>query len=129
METHQIRLSADREFQSCLQEVRRRACRLGVSTGKVTDIVRAALLSASGHELIRLGNKCDCASLTAPARAPHSTSVEVSGPAALKLKQLLGELIGEAPFDASLRTVVHASVRLLAERDDETLRSAFKGKI
>ena len=128
METHQIRLSADGDFQSCLQAVRRRACSLGVSTGKITDIVRAALLSASGPELIRFGERHDCTFLTAPARAPKAASVEVSGPSAMKLKQLLGELIGEAPFDASLRVVVHASICLLAERDDEAFRSAFTRK-
>ena len=128
MKTHQIRLSADRDFQSCLQAVRQRACLLGVSTGKVTDIVRAALASASGAELISRSVRHDCAAMTAPARAPHCTSVEVSGPTALKLRQLLGELIGTAAFDTSLRSVVHASIWLLAERDDEAFRAAFARK-
>ena len=118
---HQIRLSADPDFQHRLLQTRIRLCKLGKTTGTVAEVARIAIHSVDPQAIIDILNKGHCPNSAPRATAPNSTFLSLKGANAVALRKLQGDVISLGALDLSLRSIVHGAIWALSELDEDTL--------
>ena len=124
---HQIRFSSDSGFQNKLRSIQHRILTLGISEGRINQIVSVALASVSAQEVVRWIECASCCDMSSgPAQAPLATFVRLSDEDMIHLRQLMGEIINQTNSRVTMRSTVHNSICAHSDFSDEDLTVSYK---
>lgn len=120
---HQIKLSGDAEFQSCLKRARILLVTKGIGSGLLSEVAAFSLRHIDVEDIQdHLADTC-CLPSSPHARPPQKALLEVTGSASCDLIRLKQDLAEKGSVDCSLRAIVHAAICGLSEKSDRFIES------
>ena len=124
---HQIRFSSDSGFQNKFRSLQARILTLGLSEGRITQIVSFALASVAAKEVVHWIECASCCDMSAElAKAPLVTFVRLSDEDMAHLRQLMGEVMSIVDSRITMRSTVHNSICAISDASDEDLTKLYK---
>ena len=123
MARHQIKLSGDVGFQRCLKRARILLVTNGIGSGQLSEVAAFSLRYIGVENILdHLDDTC-CLPTSPHARPPQKALLEVTGSASCDLLRLKQDLAAKGAIDCSLRSIVHAAICSLSEKNNHFIES------